>query len=72
MSNYNGKTFGQIIREKREKRGWSQDVLSQKLTISRDVISHWEKEHTQPRLDSLMLVADVFECTIDELVGRTL
>ena len=72
MSNYNGKTFGEILMQKREEYGWTQSELANKVNSNQRVVSTWECGRNQPRLDTLILLADLFECTIDELVGRTL
>lgn len=72
MSNYNGKTFGEILAQKRAKYGWTQSELANKVNSNQRVVSAWEVGRNQPRLDTIILFADLFECTIDELVGRTL
>lgn len=72
MSKYNGKSFGQILREKRKERGWSQRQLGGLIKIPQQTITAWENGINEPMLYSAILLADVFECTIDELVGRTM
>lgn len=64
------KTVGQIIKEKREAKGWSQNQLAKKIGVTHVTIGHWEKTQRFPNAISLMDLADVFECTIDELCGR--
>lgn len=48
----------------------SQAELGEKLNIAQRTISNWE--HGQnPNIEGLVKLADFFDITIDELVGRT-
>ena len=38
--------------------------------ISLKTISHWETGYTEPSILQLCQLADIFEISIDELVGR--
>lgn len=49
-----------------------QKELAKQLSISKQTISHWETGYTEPSIQQLIELADIFETTIDELVGRTL
>lgn len=64
------KPFGKILREKRKARGWSQTQLGNKIGSYYQTICDWERGYCLPSLISLECLADVFECTLDELVGR--
>ena len=64
-------TLGQTIKRMREKNGYSRDELANKLGIHKNNILNWENDKHFPSLFLLMCVADVFGCTLDELVGRT-
>ena len=48
----------------------NQVELSTKLGISQSAISAWISGKKEPSINSLWLLADFFDCTIDELVGR--
>ena len=65
------KTFGQILREKRQAKGWSLNELSKKIGVHYNTIACWELEHNIPNIYTCIDIADVFECTLDELVGRS-
>lgn len=52
----------------RRKSGMSQAVLAKKLSISQGTISAWESGRTRPRSDTLIRLAEVLECTVDELL----
>lgn len=60
--------IGNQIRERRARLGLSQDELAQKLYVSRVTISHWETGKTLPDVQSMLLFANLFDTTIDELV----
>lgn len=60
--------IGNQIRERRVRLGLSQDELARKLYVSRVTISHWETGKTLPDVQSMLLLANLFDTTIDELV----
>lgn len=60
--------IGNQIRERRSRLGLSQDELAQRLYVSRVTISHWETGKTLPDVHSMLLLANLFDTTIDELV----
>lgn len=60
--------IGNQIRERRQKLGLSQDELAQRLYVSRVTVSHWETGKTLPDVQSMLLLANLFDATIDELV----
>lgn len=55
----------------REERGWTQSFLAEKMQFSRQVLSNYENEINQPSPDVLIKFADIFECSIDYLLGRS-
>ena len=59
---------GNQIRERRQARGLSQEELAQRLYVSRVTVSHWETGRTLPDVQSMLLLANLFGTTIDELV----
>lgn len=60
--------IGEQIKRHREKKGMSQDELARRVLVSRPTISHWETGKTMPDAQSLLLLAQLFDTTIDELV----
>ncbi|MDO4479035.1 MAG: helix-turn-helix transcriptional regulator [Lachnospiraceae bacterium] len=64
-------TFGEKLKQLRERQGLSQEKLSEKLNVSRQVITKWENGTGIPRIENLKALADFFHVTIDELLGRT-
>jgi transcriptional regulator with XRE-family HTH domain len=64
------KTIGQIIRDKREERRWTLKKLAEKIDVCPSTLGCWEIGKAYPNAIFLVSLADVFECTIDELCGR--
>lgn len=54
----------------REKNGWTQEVLAEKVVSSRSTIAKWENNSTTPDITSLIKLSDLFGISIDHLVGR--
>ena len=61
--------FGMRIRELRENRSMSQEVLGKRVGRSKPVISSYENNLKTPPLDVLINMANVFNVSIDYLVG---
>lgn len=55
----------------RESLGWTQEELALKLGITRAALSHYEKNRRKPDFETLTELADLFDVSIDYLVGRT-
>lgn len=62
--------FKETLRELRSMRGLGQQQLADLLQISVKTISHWETGYSEPSISQLILLADLFEVTLDDLVGR--
>lgn len=56
------------LRAKREERGLSQDEVAKAIFVSRQTISNWETDKTYPDMQSLLLLSQLFDTSIDELV----
>lgn len=55
----------------RKKRGLTQEELAEKLDVSSAAISKWERGISTPELSMVCKMADCFEISVDELLGRT-
>ena len=55
----------------REKMGWTQRDLAEKVGLSETTIWNYENGRREPRLQDLKKFAEVFNCTIDELINPT-
>lgn len=63
--------FATRLKELREEKGIGQVELAQNLKVSKGIISLWENGLREPSMQSLIAIADFFDCSIDFLVGRT-
>ena len=68
---YHGMAMGGKIYSLRMAKRMSQEQLAAVLSISPAAISKWERNLSNPSVEMLWALADFFECSIDELVGRT-
>lgn len=50
----------------------SRKVTSELCGLPSDAIRRYERGEAEPTLNSLLLIADYFEVTLDELTGREL
>lgn len=58
------------LKSLRISQGISQEKLSEKTNIPRANIGRYETGENVPPLDVLCILADFFDTTLDELVGR--
>lgn len=63
-------TFGEKLQGLRQKAGMSQDALAEKLNVSRQAVSRWERDETMPETDKVVALADLFDVTTDYLLRQ--
>lgn len=63
-------TFGEKLQALRQKAGMSQDALAEKLNVSRQAVSRWERDETMPETDKVIALADLFGVTTDYLLRQ--
>lgn len=61
-------TLGEKILELRRKNAISQDALAEKLEVSRQAVSKWERDEAVPETDKIVKLAQVFGVTTDYLL----
>ncbi|MBQ7326798.1 MAG: helix-turn-helix domain-containing protein [Clostridia bacterium] len=54
--------------ELRKKQGLSQEELAEKLGVSRQAVSKWERSEASPDTDNLIALAKIYGLSLDELV----
>ena len=59
---------GNRIREEREHKGISQEELARQIFVSRQTVSNWETGKTCPDVQSLLLMSNLFDVSVDSLV----
>ena len=63
-------TFGEKLQALRQKAGMSQDALAEKVNVSRQAVSRWERDETMPETDKVVALADLFGVTTDYLLRQ--
>ena len=59
----------EIIYQLRTERGLSQDALAEKVFVTRQAVSRWENGETVPNTETLKLLSDLFDVSINTLLG---
>ena len=63
-------SIGKNIASFRKAKGWTQAELGEKIGVSNQAVSKWESETSMPDVMLLPVIADAFECYIDEVFSR--
>ena len=64
--NMNQTVLSKNLRELREKRGLTQKDLADKLSLSDKTISKWENERSIPDVFTLLKLAELLDCALDD------
>ena len=56
------------LKRLRSEKGITQEQLAEMLFISRQSVSSWENDRTQPDIEMLEKLAEVFDISIEELI----
>lgn len=59
------------LQQLRKMNGYSQDVLAEKLGVSRQSVSKWERAEASPDTDNLIALAQVYGLSLDELLDTS-
>ena len=63
----NAQTLANKLYELRKTAGFSQEELAEKLQVSRQAISKWERGEALPDTDNLISIAKLYGVSLDEL-----
>jgi DNA-binding XRE family transcriptional regulator len=63
--------FTERLKELRKEKNLTQKQLSKLINVSEDCIYFWEKGRSEPSILDLINLSNVFEVSIDYLVGKT-
>ncbi len=58
-----------VLLELRTKHGFSQDELAEKVFVTRQAVSRWENGDTVPNTETLKLLSDLYQVSINTLLG---
>ena len=61
-------SFGEKLQDLRRRAGMSQDTLAERLDVSRQAVSKWERDETMPETEKLVRIAQLFDASLDELL----
>jgi transcriptional regulator with XRE-family HTH domain len=67
----NNMKFGDVVRNLRLERGWSQQELADKIGITKMTVSQYETGKRNPSFDRIELIADAFHVDMNYLLGFT-
>ncbi len=59
---------GKNIKRYREEKKITQDELAEKLCVTRQAISNWEREKTEPDIEALNKLACALEVSVEEII----
>ena len=62
------KSLAQAIKNHREAKGYTQEFVAEKLGVSRQAVSKWEKGTTEPSTSNLFALANLFDMPIEEFM----
>lgn len=60
--------FGDRLKQYRIDEGLSQEQLAEKIGVSRQAITKWETKRGLPDVENMVILAEIFKLTLDELV----
>ena len=60
--------FGDKLKQYRLNEGLSQEQLAEEIGVSRQAITKWETKRGLPDVENMVILAEVFKLTLDELV----
>lgn len=63
-------SIGKSLQHYRMDSGMMQEQLAKLLNVSRQTISKWENDRSFPDIENLIWLCDLYDISLDELVGR--
>jgi len=63
-------TFAERLKELRKQSGLSQEKLAEKLGVSRQAVTKWERDTGVPDIDNIMAISKLFDVSMDELFSN--
>lgn len=62
--------LNEMIRQLRLQNGMSQVELARRMNVSKQCVSNWENDNVLPSIVMLTRLADLFQVSTDQLLGR--
>ena len=63
--------FSNKLTELRKKKGYSQEELAEKLGLSRQAISKWERGESSPDMENIVQLTKIYDLSFDELLSTS-
>lgn len=63
-------TFSRNLRTLRIQQNLKQSDLAKLIHTTQRKVSHWETSNVEPDIDTLWTLADIFDVSVDFLIGR--
>lgn len=63
-------SLGENLQFLRKRENMTQEQLAEALEVSRQSVSKWESDNTYPETDKLLQLAELFHCTLDDLMRK--
>jgi len=61
-------TLGEKLQKLRAREGLSQETLAERLGVTRQAVSKWERDETMPEAEKIVRISDCFAVTTDYLL----
>lgn len=58
------------IQEYRKRQKWTQEELAKRIGVERSAVAKWESGKSLSQAARLVKLAEIFGCSVDELLGR--
>lgn len=68
MQGGDGMEFGKQIKMHRQEAELSQEELANRVYVSRQTILNWENDKSYPDVNSLVLLSEIFQISLDKLI----
>ena len=62
--------IGMNIRILRKKYKMSQEIIAERVSVSRQTVAKWENDEALPDIHKCKMLADIFQVTMDQLSGN--
>ena len=60
--------FGERLKQQREQRGLTQEIVAQEFHVSRATIANWDLERSYPDINCLIAISDYYQISLDVLL----
>lgn len=64
--------FGENLKSLRKSKNISQEVLADKVGVSRQSVSKWETGEAYPEMNNIIALCTIFKCNINDLVNNNM